>query len=689
MDILHEILSPDRYPPGVVIYLRQAPLIALQVLSQGLLALSYVVIPLALRRVVRARADLPFRAAFTLFSWFLFACASAEVFGIVTLWVPLYWILGFLKAGAAVLSVLTLAKLLPLLPRMLALKTAEQWRQEHEQLQMRISDGERGRREALHVNEDLEARARERARAIEAATHELEREIVERRRAEELLAAEKERLAITLQSIGDGVITTDTRGTVVLINRVAQRLTGWKQDEACGQPIERVFSIINGTTGALAPSPVERVIRSGRIIELERDTILIAREGARYLIADSAAPIRDLQSELAGVVLVFRDITERQRLEDEIVKAQKLEAIGTLAGGIAHDFNNILTTILGNIILAKINRPRDDRGFAVLQEAEAACGRARDLTQQLLTFSRGGAPVKKMTSIGALVEDTARFVLRGSNVRLVAHVAPDLSPVQVDQGQMGQVIQSLVLNAREAMPEGGTVFVDLEQMELDARTPLPLAPGPYVVIRIRDEGPGVPDALLNRIFDPYFTTKQQGSGLGLATTYAIIRKHDGYIQAESEAGRGLALSIFLPAAMVVPEASLVVVPPPARHKGRVLLMDDDAGVCSVGRELLTMIGYSVEVASTGEEAIANYQQATARGQPFDVVILDLTVVGGMGGLECLQRLQAADPGVRAVVSSGYSTNPVMAEYPRWGFRGVIVKPYRLEELDAAVQQALS
>jgi len=389
----------------------------------------------------------------------------------------------------------------------------------------------------------------------------------------------------------------------------------------------------------------------------------------------------------------IRDISERKQLEEERSKATKLESIGVLAGGIAHDFNNILAVILGNVAIAKMvsEMESNDEIKKALSLAEKACNRARELTRQLLTFSKGGAPVKRVTALAELIRESTRFSLRGSNVRCRHYLAKDLWHCNVDQGQISQVINNLVINADQAMPKGGTITVRAANVNIgkeEARR-LSLPEGPYVKLTVKDQGTGIPEEHLPKIFDPYFTTKKKGSGLGLATCYSIIKRHDGRIEVKSKVGAGSIFNIYLPASPEQAEVKKAVSKPKKCARGKILVMDDEPEVRDVAARMLERLGHQVETARDGADAVSRYKEALESGRPFDAVILDLTVPGGMGGKNALKKLRQADPQVRAIVSSGYSEDPVLAGYRGYGFRGVVTKPYELEKLKSEISRVLT
>jgi PAS domain S-box-containing protein len=514
------------------------------------------------------------------------------------------------------------------------------------------------------------------------------RDITARKQAEAALAAEKEQLAVTLRSIGDGVITTDTEGRIVLINKVAEELTGWSQEEACGLPLDRVFHIVSAKTGERCENPAEQVLRTGITVSLASQTALVSKDGTKRIIADSGAPICNSESAIIGAVLVFRDITEQLALEINQQRAEKLESVGILAGGIAHDFNNMLTGIVGNISIAKMYAEADSKIHERLAVAEKAAFRARDLTHQLLTFAKGGAPVMKTSSIQEILTDLSKFALRGSNVRCCFDIADDLWRGNMDTGQISQVIHNLLINADQAMPAGGQILVKAENKVLTSHDGLPLQNGNYVHISVCDAGIGIAAENLPRIFDPYFTTKEKGSGLGLATSYSIVKNHDGCITVDSTPGEGTTFHVFLPASPQGPAKSKQQWSKAVTGSGRILVMDDEEMIRDIAGALLRVIGYSVTFAEDGEQAIALYRESMDKKEPFDVVIMDLTVPGAMGGKEAITQLLELDPQVKALVSSGYSTDPVMSDYRSFGFKGMVLKPYVIEDLSKALQRVL-
>ena len=506
---------------------------------------------------------------------------------------------------------------------------------------------------------------------------------IERKRAEQRLAMEKERLAVTLAAIGDAVVAVDTDSSIISLNQVAADLSGWDADEALGKKCRDVLILVDGKTDQRCECPVKRSLDTGTVVFLPSDTVLITRGGARKSVEGSAAIVRGEDNTVVGVVMVFRDVGDKRRVEQEMIKVQKLEALGVMAGGIAHDFNNILTAILNNISYAKVEIKGCPAAIEILTDAERATAKAKDLTHQLITFSKGGVPIKEVVALPDIIAEQLKFTLRGAKAVYELQAADGLWPVEVDVSQFNQMINNVVINAIQSMPDGGVVKIKLENVVADNTNANLTAGGRYVNVIVQDQGVGIPAKYLDRVFDPYFSTKQDGSGLGLAVTYSIVKRHCGAISVESELGVGTVVSIYLLASDKAPaskpQASLESL---SKGSGRVLLMDDEQMILNVITKLIKKLGYDVESAKTGEEAIEIYKKSKQENKPISVIIMDLTIPGGMGGKEAIKELVKIDPNVKVIVSSGYSDDPIMAEFAMYGFKGVLAKPYDLSSLSA-------
>ena len=516
-------------------------------------------------------------------------------------------------------------------------------------------------------------------------------DVTERHLAEESIRIEKERLAITLRHIDDGVITTDRDGMILLLNHKAEEITGWSGERVMGRPLGEVLRLYRMESGGTRGEEMENPWESSQdgqltsMLDPASEVMLETSEGEYRQLEVSGSPIRQIDGRISGFVLAFRDIGKRKEIEGELARTQKMEALGILAGGIAHDFNNLLTVLLGNLSLLGNHSVLDERQERNLRNAEIAVLRARDLAQQLLTFSKGGAPVLATASVREVVEESAAFVLRGSNVRSEVDLPEDLWVAEIDTGQINQVLNNLLINAIQAMPEGGIVTVRGENLE---EAPAMLPAGRYLAIHISDQGAGIVEEHLDRIFDPYFTTKESGRGLGLSSAYSIVQQHEGLLTVQTSPGEGSTFSIYLPAI----DSGLDVSKRPEAVKspagiGRVLVMDDDEGVRIVLESIVERLGYRPTAVADGRAAVEAYEGALET-DPFDGVIMDLTIPGGMGGQETIAELLRIDPEVRAIVVSGYSNNPVLARYREHGFKGRVSKPFKADELARVLARVL-
>ena len=501
------------------------------------------------------------------------------------------------------------------------------------------------------------------------------RDITERKVAEEALKISEARYRRLFETAKDGILILDAEsGIVEDVNPFLADMLGYSMEQFKGKAVWEL--------GFLKDTIANRE----KFLELQR------LEYVRYenLPLETASGQSRHVEFVSNVYLVggkkviqcnIRDITERKKAEQELIKAQKLDSIGLLAGGIAHDFNNILTGVIGNISLALQGIGADDKNYEVLADAEKAAQRAKNLTQQLLTFSKGGAPVKRMTAFAPLLQEVATFAARGSKAKCKFNIAPDLMPGDFDPGQIGQVISNFVINSIQAMPQGGDIIISAENAAIPEKDTTSLKVGPYVRITFKDTGTGISESHLKNIFDPYFSTKNIGSGLGLATSYSIIKNHNGYISAESELGKGATFTVYLPAfeGKYDLEKPVERAPEVKNGKGRILILDDEEIVRVLGVRILTRLGYSAETFEQSDKAIARYRQTWGRAEAFDAVILDLTIPGSKSGQDVLAKLKEINPGVQAVVSSGYSADPIMANFKDYGFAAALPKPFSIGE----------
>ena len=513
-------------------------------------------------------------------------------------------------------------------------------------------------------------------------------DVTERKRAEAALRESEERFKAITMTASDAILLMDDRGKLVHWNPAAGRMFGYSAEEALGKDLHLFLAPRRLHKNYL--EGFENFVKTGQGPVINKAVELAAhrKDGTEFPIEVSTSGMNiNGRWHALGIV---RDITERKQLEQQLLKSEKLKSIGTLAGGIAHDFNNLLQGIFGYISMAKLTHDEKEKSLAMLEQAEKALHQSVNLTSQLLTFSKGGKPVKKVFALRTLIENSIAFALSGSQITYEIVIDEGLRAVEADEGQIGQVIQNIVLNADQAMPLGGRITITARNIPASAAPRLPgAATGDVVELSIQDQGTGIPEEHLSRIFDPYFTTKEKGSGLGLATSYSIVKNHGGVITVASELGKGTTFMIYLPASGASVEREAASARPAAGNKGRILVMDDEQVVREVTGELLRSLGHEVDFADRGEAAVMRYKTAMAEGRPFDIVILDLTVRGGMGGVEAVKKLLKLDPNVKAVVSSGYSDDAVTADYRKQGFAAFLKKPYNIEELQSTLDALLA
>jgi two-component system cell cycle sensor histidine kinase/response regulator CckA len=510
----------------------------------------------------------------------------------------------------------------------------------------------------------------------------IRRYAAERDATEKLLRESERKCRFVVDHANDGILIAQD-GMLRFVNPRMAAITGFMEEELLARPFVDFLH------------PDDRQMVFDRHVQRMRGELdptfaytfrLLAKDG-RAVWVETRGAVSDWNGKPATINFLS-DITERKRATEELLRSEKLRSVGVLAGGIAHDFNNILTAILANISLARTQLGTGSATADRLLEAEKASLRARELTKQLLTFSRGGAPVRRTLHLAGLIRESATLALRGSGTACEFMIAADLWPIEADEGQIGQVINNLVINASQAMAGGGTVRVAAGNTVVSGTERLALADGKYVTIAVLDKGAGIPEEHRSRVFDPYFTTKQEGSGLGLAVCYSIVLNHGGVITVDSKPGDGSLFTVYLPATdravVMQPETG----PELVAGSGRVLVMDDEEMVRSVAGEIIRALGYEVVTARDGREAVELYRRSMQEGRPFDVLIVDLTIPGGMGGRDAIRELIAIDPNVRAIVSSGYHDDPIMANYREYGFRDVIAKPYDAATLSKALARIL-
>lgn len=522
-------------------------------------------------------------------------------------------------------------------------------------------------------------------RELEATTAEVFEQNKELASSRQELEDERSRYRALFEFAPDGHLVTNTEGIILDANSAATNLFNVNKSFLIGKPLP-VF--VHSDERLSFRTRLAQIKKRNGLQNVSLELMMCSSKRAAFPACITVGKVTTSRGDTAELHWRFSDITKRKQMEEELQKTDKLESLGVLAGGIAHDFNNFLTVILGNLSLAKMYVKKDEKVYKHLQEVENAFQQTRSLTDQLLTFAKGGKPLTKAVSISGLIKEVSTFALSGSNARCQFALTENLPAVEIDSGQITQVISNLLINADQAMQSGGTIKISAETfIYTEENGILPLRTGNYVILTITDEGIGISNKQLSKIFDPFFTTKEQGSGLGLTICYSIMKKHGGHISVQSVEGNGTSFTVYLPvssekAKKAAIEDTLFL------GKGKVLVMDDEESVRQTAGGMLTFLGYDVEFAEDGATAVDLYKDAYYSGRPFDAVITDLTVRGGMGGKMAVRELLAVDPNVNAIVSSGYSHDALLSDHKKYGFCGVIAKPYRLQELGETLYRVI-
>jgi two-component system, cell cycle sensor histidine kinase and response regulator CckA len=498
----------------------------------------------------------------------------------------------------------------------------------------------------------------------------------------------------TLNSLNDAVISTDLTGKISLFNKMAEKLTGWQEEEVLGCPVETVYQILD-KAGKPQFVSVYQVLHNGAATR-SKDFFLINRNKVKRFIEEDCHPLFK-EDTLTGTVLVFRDITEKQKMTEEMLRSSKLESLSLVAGGIAHDFGNLLTAVMANLSLAKSYQKTDyEKVELALEEAETALIRARDLTWQLLAFAKGGVSARKEINVAKLLQEVVSIVLHGTTTVCNFNFPANLWNIEGDAIQIGQVIQNLIINSNQAMNSTGKIEVGVENVSMAQSSEISLAPGNYVKITVQDFGKGIEPLLIDRIFEPFFTTKENGTGIGLATCQRVISQHNGDISVSSVVGKGSTFTIYLPAKTDVSKLEPVTSPQfpivqidKENNSKRILIMDDSVLIRHALSQMMKRIGYITEEAAEGQELISKYRQAYQSGQPYDLVLMDLNNTEGMDSREAIRTILALNPKANAIVTSGFINDPIIINYKNYGFKGALTKPFNLEELAKTLQKTIA
>ena len=515
-------------------------------------------------------------------------------------------------------------------------------------------------------------------------------EITEHKKAKRELNESEERYKNITNNLLVGIVI-QVKNKVVFANKQIEKLLGVSADDYLEKNILEFVhpddrEMVKNTTFKFFADPQDFMKNKPPIIEQK----LLKKDGS-FIITEVSPVLMNYYGEKA-LLLMVQDITEQKKIQEEFQRIERLESIGTLAAGIAHDFNNILTGIYGNIAIAEMDIPEGHRSLKYIKQAQESMDRATKLTKQLLTFSKGGVPIKESVQLSEVIMEVVKFDLSGSNVKPIFDIEENLYSVEVDKGQIQQVFSNLTINANQASPNGGHLYVSMSNEVINEKEITNLTSGNYIKITVRDEGSGISQENIDKIFDPYFTTKETGNGLGLATTYSIIKKHNGEIQIDSELGKGTTFSIYLPSVKTqnkIEEREAMENTLNTDKTPKILLMDDEESICKLVSRMMTRIGYEIKTVSHGEEAVAEYKESFEKNEAYDVVILDLTIPGKMGGLEAVKLLLELNPNVKVIVSSGYSSESDMGNWKEQGFKKFINKPYTMQMLKDTIIEVMN
>ncbi|MBN2010462.1 response regulator [candidate division KSB1 bacterium] len=497
--------------------------------------------------------------------------------------------------------------------------------------------------------------------------------------------SDQQRLSGSMESIQYGVITTTSGGAINFMNPVAERFTSCRCQDVIGKPLSSVFNVLS------VQNRVPLTLDCHKLYSQEQQmfqcrALLISASQREYIIDINAAPIRNMNNELTECAFLFHDITHVYKKTETVMQQQKLTSLSLLAGGLAHDFNNILMTVLGNISLAKMDITEDHPIYPILVKAEQKALKARELTIQLLSFSDRGTPIKREKALGELIQEIVYHFNANQEHQIKLKIPPGLWLVEVDPAQIETALHQIILNAMQAQQNGGDIHIMARNCTINSESVLPLESGFYTCISIKDSGEGIPDTNIHKIFDPYFTTREKHSGLGLATVYSIVKNHNGNIIVESESGKGSTFHVYLPASNSSQRYRRTRTDTMITERGKILLMDDEDTVLETAARMLKKLGFEVVMTRNGSEAVEQFRELNRQASSLQAAILDLSVPGGMGGKEAVQEMLKIDPDVKVLVSSGFTQDPVMSDFHQFGFSGIIMKPYKLDELHDAIDK---